>query len=54
MLTGMIFCSEARFTHTHALSLSGGNEGTRYYMSVGYDDTQSTAIKNYSRRFDVC
>lgn len=41
------------FTHTHALSLSGGNEGTRYYMSVGYDDTQSTAIKNYSRRFTM-
>ena len=41
------------FTHTHALSLSGGNEGTRYYTSVGYDDTQSTAIKNYSRRFTM-
>ena len=39
------------FTHAHSLSLSGGNEGTRYYTSFGYDDTQSTAIKNYSRRF---
>ncbi|WP_337659691.1 SusC/RagA family TonB-linked outer membrane protein, partial [Butyricimonas virosa] len=39
------------FTHAHSLSLSGGKEGTRYYASLGYDDTQSTAIKNYSRRF---
>ena len=39
------------FTHAHSLSLSGGSDGTRYYTSFGYDDTQSTAIKNYSRRF---
>lgn len=39
------------FSHSHSLSLSGGSEGTRYYVSFGYDDTQSTAIKNYSRRF---
>lgn len=39
------------FTHSHSLSLSGGSQGTRYYTSFGYDDTQSTALKNYSRRF---
>ncbi len=39
------------FTNSHSVSLSGGNDGTRYYASFGYDDTQSTAIKNYSRRF---
>ena len=39
------------FSHTHSLSISGGSEGTRYYASFGYDDTQSTAHRNYSRRF---
>lgn len=30
------------FSQTHSVSLSGGNEGTRYYFSVGFNDEKGT------------
>ncbi len=30
------------FSQTHSISLSGGNEGTRYYFSVGFNDDRGT------------
>ena len=32
------------FSHTHNLSLSGGNQGTRYYFSMGYTSNRGSEI----------
>ena len=37
----------------HDLSLSGGNETSRYYASVGYFDQEGTVIENWYKRFSV-
>lgn len=38
-------------SHRHSVSLSGGSEGTRYYTSLGVDNSQGTAQKSLSRRY---
>ena len=37
----------------HDLSLSGGNETTKYYASLGYFDQDGTVIENWWKRFSV-
>lgn len=36
----------------HTLSVSGGTKQVRYYSSVGYNGTQSSGIKNDTRRYN--
>ncbi|MDR0511177.1 MAG: SusC/RagA family TonB-linked outer membrane protein [Rikenellaceae bacterium] len=38
--------------HNHSLSLSGGDDRTRYYASLGYNNTQGTAIGSGSERYN--
>lgn len=38
------------FSQTHSISLSGGNEGTRYYFSVGFNDDKGTEIGSDLKR----
>jgi TonB-linked SusC/RagA family outer membrane protein len=38
-------------SHNHTISLGGGHERTRYYASVGYNNTPTTAINGGSERF---
>lgn len=38
-------------SHNHTLSLGGGYDRTRYYASVGYNNTPTTAINGGSERF---
>ncbi|MDR1415099.1 MAG: SusC/RagA family TonB-linked outer membrane protein [Odoribacteraceae bacterium] len=40
-------------SHNHTVSVSGGNEQTRYYASLGYTDSQGTAITSESRRYNA-
>jgi TonB-linked SusC/RagA family outer membrane protein len=40
-------------SHNHTVSISGGNEQTRYYASLGYYDSQGTAITSESRRYNA-
>ncbi|MCH7733012.1 MAG: SusC/RagA family TonB-linked outer membrane protein, partial [Candidatus Marinimicrobia bacterium] len=37
----------------HDLSLSGGNETSRYYASIGYFDQEGTVIHNWYKRFSA-
>ncbi|MCK4700606.1 MAG: TonB-dependent receptor plug domain-containing protein, partial [Bacteroidales bacterium] len=37
----------------HDLSLSGGNETSRYYASIGYFDQDGTVIENWYKRYSV-
>lgn len=37
----------------HDLSLSGGNETSRYYASIGYFDQEGTVIHNWFKRFSA-
>lgn len=39
------------FSHTHNLSLSGGNRGTRYYFSMGYSSNRASEIGSGLWRF---
>ena len=39
------------FSHTHNLSLSGGNRGTRYYFSMGYTSNRASEIGSGLWRF---
>lgn len=39
------------FSQSHNLSLSGGNDGTRYYFSVGYNDSKGAEIGADLQRF---
>lgn len=39
------------FSHNHTLNLSGGNEGIRYYTSVGYRDDQGNIRKESNKRY---
>jgi TonB-linked SusC/RagA family outer membrane protein len=38
-------------THNHSVSMSGGNENTTYYASLGYTDSQGTATGSESKRY---
>ncbi|MDR3329603.1 MAG: SusC/RagA family TonB-linked outer membrane protein [Prevotellaceae bacterium] len=38
-------------SHNHTVNLSGGNETTTYYTSLGYNSTQGTAIGSESERY---
>ncbi|MDR2131354.1 MAG: SusC/RagA family TonB-linked outer membrane protein [Odoribacteraceae bacterium] len=40
-------------SHNHTVSVSGGNEQTRYYASLGYTDSQGTAITSESQRYNA-
>ena len=39
--------------HDHSIRVSGGNEGTTYYLSVGYAKTESPLKANYLERFSI-
>ncbi|KAA6299777.1 MAG: TonB-dependent receptor SusC, partial [Candidatus Ordinivivax streblomastigis] len=39
------------FSHNHTVSLSGGNENTTYYASLGYNNSQGTARGSESQRY---
>ncbi|WP_289621672.1 SusC/RagA family TonB-linked outer membrane protein, partial [Bacteroides congonensis] len=41
------------FTHQHSVSITGGNERSDYYMSVGYADNQSVTIHEGLERYNV-
>lgn len=45
-----ILCKDA-LTQSHTVSLSGGNQKTRYYASLGYTDEQSTIRTEYVKRY---
>ncbi|MDR2414903.1 MAG: SusC/RagA family TonB-linked outer membrane protein, partial [Odoribacteraceae bacterium] len=40
-------------SHNHTVSISGGNEQTRYYASLGYTNSQGTAITSESQRYNA-
>jgi TonB-linked SusC/RagA family outer membrane protein len=40
-------------SHNHTVSISGGNEQTRYYASLGITDSQGTAITSESQRYNA-
>ena len=41
------------FSHNHSLSVSGGSEGTTYYLSTGYTNQQGILKKNNFERANV-
>ena len=41
------------FSNNHTLSISGGNENTRYYASMGYDDAQGNIRKESNKRYSA-
>ena len=45
-----ILCRDA-FTQSHTISISGGNEKTRYYSSLGYTDDSGTVKSEYVKRY---
>ena len=40
-------------THTHTLTLSGGSENARYYVSAGYSNVKGGAIGSKTERYNV-
>ncbi|MDR2813184.1 MAG: SusC/RagA family TonB-linked outer membrane protein [Prevotellaceae bacterium] len=40
-------------SHNHTVSLTGGNETTTYYASLGYNQTPGTAIGSESERYNA-
>jgi TonB-linked SusC/RagA family outer membrane protein len=40
-------------SHSHSISVSGGNEGTTYYFSAGYTDQQGILRKNDFKRMSI-
>lgn len=45
-----ILCEDA-LTQSHTVSLSGGNQKTRYYASLGYTDEGGTVKSEYVKRY---
>ncbi|PPL02787.1 SusC/RagA family TonB-linked outer membrane protein [Parapedobacter indicus] len=41
------------FSHNHALSVSGGNEKSRFYLGLGYIDNQGIAIQTDYKRLSL-
>ncbi|SKA11157.1 TonB-linked outer membrane protein, SusC/RagA family [Chitinophaga eiseniae] len=41
------------FQHNHALSLSGANEQTNYYVSMGYTELNGIAVGNSQRKYQA-
>lgn len=41
------------FSHSHNVSVSGGNEATTYYFSAGYTDQQGIILKNGFNRKNI-
>jgi TonB-linked SusC/RagA family outer membrane protein len=39
-------------SHNHTVSLTGGNAGTTYYVSLGYNNSQGTAMGSASNRYN--
>lgn len=40
-------------THSHTLSLQGGNDKTTYYLSLNFSDQKGIIISNYNRSYRV-
>ena len=43
---------DTEVTHTHTLTLSGGAENARYYVSAGYSDVKGGAIGSETERYN--
>ena len=41
------------FTHQHSVSITGGNERSNYYMSIGYANNNSVTTKEGLERYNV-
>ena len=44
---------DTQVTHTHTLTLSGGSESARYYVSAGYSDVKGGAIGSETERYNL-
>ena len=44
---------DTQVTHTHTLTLSGGSENARYYVSAGYSDVKGGAIGSETERYNL-